>query len=433
MSNPESLSVSKNSFYNLIGTVVYCLCQWVTSALLVVHLSPDSIAISNTGVLQLAISVTNIFYAISTYNMRTYQISDTKNKYSYGDYVGTRVVTAIIATILCFGYITIGRVVNVFVSEQIVIGFFPIYSWNTIACIMFYMLFKLNETFSDVLHGIDQKNYRMDYVGISCVIRGLFSAIVFAFVIVTTGNILLSVMAMAIASLLIVCLYDVKCTKQFGSIKPIINKKTVTTLLVSCLPAVISSASFTSITSIPRQSLEAIQGEEALGFYGTIATPLVVVQVMATSIFNPMLTQLAEYYNDGETKKFVVRLLKNLALLVGISSIAYGAVALLGNFAVEFVFGSEFVPYTYLMYGIIGCTTMYVVSWLCTNTLIIMRRLKVCMVASLISLVVSVSLARSFIGIFGMNGVSFTIMVAYAIHITLCFIVIFKNLKEIKE
>ncbi|MBQ8741514.1 MAG: lipopolysaccharide biosynthesis protein [Clostridia bacterium] len=412
MKNQKVLSTSQNSLYNMIGTMVYCFCQWVTSALLVVHLSPEEISVSNTGLLQLAISVTNIFYAISTYNVRTYQISDTQNQYASGDYIGVRFITAVSAVVLCVGYV-------------LVLG----YSARSVLCIVFYMFYKLNETFSDVLHGINQKNHRMDYVGISYVMRGMASTIVFAFALITTGDVLVSIIAMAVVALLIVVLYDVKSTKQFGSIKPIFNKKTITALLITCLPAVVSSASFTAITSIPRQMLEGMRGEEALGYYGTIATPLVVVQVMATSIFNPMLTELAELYNEGKIRDFVKQIAKNLGLLICIAVIVCLCVMLFGKFTIGLVFGEKFVPYTYLMYGIIGCTTMYVISWLCTNTLIIMRKLKVCMIASLIALGVSALLAKSFINLFEMNGVSYSIIIAYIIHISVCSIIIYKNLK----
>ncbi len=408
----KKLSVSQNALYNSVGTIFYCFCQWITSALLVVHLSPEDIAVANTGLLQLAISVTNIFFAISTYNMRTYQISDVKDKFSYGDYIGARFVTATIAMALCVIYV-------------VILG----YSLRTVLCIVFYMIFKLNETFSDVLHAIDQKNYRMDYVGISFIMRGVLMALAFALALLIFGDVLIAVIAMAVATFAVVIFYDAKKTSRFGSIKPKFNKKTITTLLITCLPSVVSATAFTSITSVPRQTLEAMQGEEALGYYGTIATPVVVIQVMATSIFNPMLTELAELYHKGEVKKFLQRLAKNLALLTGITAVILVCVALLGEFAVGLVFGEKFVPYTYLMYGIVGCTAMYTVSWLCTNTLIIMRRLKVCMIASVFSLAVATTCSKLFINIFGMNGVSFCIIMCYLIHIAVCAVVIYKNLK----
>lgn len=408
----KKLSVSQNAFYNMIGALVFCFCQWIISSLLVVHLSPEEIAVENAGLLQLSISVTNIFFAISCYNMRTYQISDTKNKYSYGDYIGVRMVTVIIALVLCLGYTIAFR-----------------YSAKTILCIMLYMIFKLNETFSDVLHAIDQKNYRMDYVCTSYCLRGISTVVVFAVTILLFDNVLISVLAMGVVSLSEVWFYDVKKARSFGSIKPTFNKSIITKMLITCLPAVISSAAFTAITTVPRQTLETMQGEERLGYYGTIATPLLIVQILATSIFNPMLTELAESYNNGEIKRFTMRLIKNLGVLVLIAAVVCVCVAFLGEFAVGIVFGKKFVPYTYLMYGIVGCTTMYVVSWLCTNTLIIMRRLKVCMIASLIALLISSVLAKPFIERFNMNGVSYSIIVAYFIHISVCVFVIYKNLK----
>ncbi len=321
-------------------------------------------------------------------------------------------MTAVISVVLCVAYV-------------VVWGF----SVKAIVCTTLYMFFKLNETFSDVLHGIDQKNYRMDYVCISLCIRGISSVVAFTAAIFLFDDVLIAVAIMAVVCILEVFIYDVKVTRQFGSIKPVFNKNTITKLLLVCMPAVVSSAAFTAITSIPRQTLVAMRGEEELGYYGTVATPLLVVQILATSIFNPMLTELSEFYSKGDVGSFAKRIIKNLGLLLCISAVVCVGVALLGEFAVRLVFGENLVPYTYLMYGIIGCTTMYVISWLCTNTLIIMRRLKVCMVASLIALAVSSSIAKPLINLFEMNGVSFSIIIAYAIHISVCFAVIYKNLK----
>jgi len=103
---------------------------------------------------------------------------------------------------------------------------------------------------------------------------------------------------------------------------------------------------------------------------------------------------------------------------------------LFGEFAVSLVFGQAFKPYTHLMYGIVGCTTMYVLSWLCTNILIIVRKLNTCMITSLLALGVSCLTAMPLIKTFGMNGVSFAVMIAYAIHIVVCVIIIIKILRK---
>ena len=51
------------------------------------------------------------------------------------------------------------------------------------------------------------------------------------------------------------------------------------------------------------------------------------------------------------------------------------------------------------------------------------------MVASITALCVAALLARPMINKFEMNGVSFSVIIAYAIHITVCATIVFKNLK----
>lgn len=416
MKREKNLSLAENSFYNTVGSIFYCFCQWLVSSVFVVHFSPEATLVSNTGILQLAMSVTNMFFSISMYSMRTYQISDTENRYSDREYIGVRIVTCFFALILCALY-------------AVACG----YELNGIACIVFYMIYKLSESFSDVLHGIDQKNYRMDYVGISFILRGAVTVAVFPVTLYFTGNLFVAITAMAIANFAVVVLYDMPMTSRFGSVKPKFGTKVILSVLITCFPAMVSSATFTAITTIPRQLLESMLGEDALGYYGTMATPVVVIQVLATSIFNPMLNDLTELYVKNDTSAFLKKLAKSFLLLLGIVAVCVAGIALLGEFAVKLIFGEKFVGYTYLMYGMVGCTALYVVSWMGSNILIIARKLKVCMFASLGGLALAVLSARFFINAFSLNGVSYCVITAYALHVVICAFVIAKLLKNRRD
>lgn len=413
MAENKALTVSQNAFYNTVGTIFYCFCQWLVSALLVVHLSPADVSVKNTGMLQLAISVTNIFYAVAIYNMRTYQVSDTNNRFSAGEYVASRIITCVISFILCISY-----------------SFLMNYSLKTLMCIAVYMLFKIHEAFCDVLHGVDQKNHRMDYVGKSYTIRGIIMAISFGVVLWGTKDILIALVVMTISTASFMFFYDIPRSSEFGNIKPSFGKKTTISLLGNCLPAVISLAVFTSVANIPRQILEKFYGEESLGFYATIATPLLIVQVLATGIFNPILTELSLFYNNKEHKAFVKLILKCLAILAIISVAIYILIPLIGELAVGIVFGKIFVPYTFLMYGIMGCTIMYTVCWLFTSIMIIMRKLKSSMIISFVSFIVMLSTATPFIRIFKENGVSYSIIASYVVFSVISAFVILRELKK---
>jgi hypothetical protein len=88
--------MKKNVIWNTAGTLVYCLCQWLIT-ILVVHIDSYGAA----GYLSIAMTTSSSFSAISLFSMRNYQVSDVKGEFSANEYVGSRVLTSIIALITC--------------------------------------------------------------------------------------------------------------------------------------------------------------------------------------------------------------------------------------------------------------------------------------------------------------------------------------------
>ena len=72
----KKLSIQSSIVWNSVGSIFYLGCQWLITVL-VVRLS----GVDEAGVLSLAMSVCNIWYCLSVYGMRNFQISDTENKY----------------------------------------------------------------------------------------------------------------------------------------------------------------------------------------------------------------------------------------------------------------------------------------------------------------------------------------------------------------
>lgn len=91
----EAASIRRNMLFNTIGSLTYQGCLWITTVLVVIL----SDGYSASGILSFAMTVGNMFTAVGTYNMRTYQISDTKNEYSQSNYVGFRIVTLAIGAV----------------------------------------------------------------------------------------------------------------------------------------------------------------------------------------------------------------------------------------------------------------------------------------------------------------------------------------------
>lgn len=407
----KKLSLAQNATYNAVGTIVYCLCQWAVT--MVVFRMSDA---ANAGLLQLAISITNIFYTIACYNIRIFQISDINDEYSPSDYIGLRFITSGIAMTLCIIY-------------SVVFG----YPFETILCVIAYLLLRFNEAFADVLFGIDQKHYRMDYVGISNIIRGVILITVFTAMFKITGNLFAAVLCSAAATLLAVLLIDCRNTKKLSAIKPAFSFAKIKSMLIKCFPMVLSSACFTAVVSIPRQFLENMRGEDILGYYATVATPVVIIQVLATSIFNPLLSTLSDYYAEGEYKKIRNSLFKTLAIIAALTAVALVGARFLGEFALVLLYGEEIREYSYLLYAIIGCSVLYTLCWLFEGVLTVIRRLKTIAVISIAALLASIALSKPFINLFEMNGVSVCVITSYVVFcISAVAVILFAYLRRKK-
>lgn len=137
-------SLRNNIFWNTAGNIIYLICQWLLSVV-VVRISGNY---TDAGTLTLAISVTNIFTTLALFNVRNYQVSDVSEKYTQSDYISHRTLTCAAAVILCAAFTVAGG-----------------YSVGTALSIMAYMLMRTGEAFADVFHGILQKQWRLDVVG----------------------------------------------------------------------------------------------------------------------------------------------------------------------------------------------------------------------------------------------------------------------------
>ena len=404
----KQFSLRQNSLFNSVGTIVFYVCLWALSVV-VMRLGSGA----DVGMLQLAMTVTNVFSSVANYNMRAFQISDVRNEYSAGHYTASRILTGSFALLACLVY-----------------SLFWGYSAYTILCIGLYMLFRLSESAADVLHGVDQKSGRMDHVMVSYVSRGLLMLAGFALLLKFSGRIDLSIAGLALITWLIVLLYDVSVAGRYDRLRPSFDARVLFRLLRVCLPGMLAAVAFTAIVSIPRQYLGKLEGDLLLGYYATVSTPLVFVQVLLNSLMNPAIGDLAESWSAGNLSAFWKLTLKLTALVFLLGALTLGGVALLAQPVMTFVFGASISPYVYLMIPVTGCAVLYAVSCITFNLLVILRKLKALLIVSLAALLFAVLAAPSLIRLSGANGVSFCVMAAYILFILLSLALVCRKAKQ---
>lgn len=393
----NGLSVKKNILYNTIGSFFYLGCQWLTT-ILIVQLGNFEMA----GNLSLAISITNTFTAVANYGMRNYQVSDVNNKYSAGSYVTLRYLTCLAALILCVVFVIANG--HYSLNQQLVIGI--------------YMIFRTSEAVSDVFQGIQQKAYRMDYIGISFVVRGIISVVLFSIGLMITHNLVIAIAAMAIGTYVVIFIYDFRICKGLEKL-PFSIDGTIFKALIECTPLMITLVLTTACVLIPRYYLEKMYGSEVLGYYASVATPAVIVQSLCIVVYTPLTAMIAESYEKKKKNDYRNVVTKSIAAMLAFSAVAIAGSWLLGEWGLKILFGDKILEYVYLFVPAIITTILMAFIYFFNMILTISRRLKGIMIINALSVLCIFLLSPELVRRYNMSGVNYALIIGLTFGIVL--------------
>lgn len=393
----EKVSIEKSIAWNSMGSMVYLITQWLISVL-VVRIS----GVETAGILTLAMSVNNVFYSIAMQGIRNYQVSDIKEKYTSGNYVSSRIIICACSFCICIGYSMTMR-----------------YQAMENMCIIAYCLFKMSEALYDVYAGICQKKWRMDYIGKSWMIRGILTFFGFIITMVITKNLFLGIIVMAVISYLVMFGYDIPKAQKLDSIQiKIVEKKNIV-LMTECFPLLCYQTLASIIPTIPRLVIEKMLGSAALGIYGSVSAPTMIVQMGASYVFNPFITLFAEQYANGDIKGFWKTFRKCILAIFAISVVALCGGKIFGHWGLQLLYGAEVAEYEYLLLPLIGCTILTAVVWFLCALLTVVREIKGLVICNTVVLPISYWSAIMLTKRYGMQGGSCSLMISYMVEIVL--------------
>ncbi len=392
----KELSLKQNLLWNTVGCLIYQGCQWLTTIAVVVFSS----SYENSGILAFAMATGNVYTGLATYNMRTFQVSDVNNQYSSGNYVAFRFVTIGIATVGCCIY-------SLCVSPSL----------NTAIAMLCFLLFKADESFANVLYGVDQKYSRMDFIGISQAIRGVLSIVAFSAMLLLDQNLSISILAMFACCAAVTLLFDIPHSGKLDAIRPTITPAICSTLFRTCAPVVIAILCYGLVATVARQWFGLIQGEEQLGIYAAVATPCVLVQVMANYLYSPFLVPLSRSWVGNDGRAFRQQLKKLCLAMAGCIAVCLALFTLLGPTLLNLAYGSSIGPYAWMITPAMIAASLMAISSFMTDLFIVMRKFACAVSINAIALAACIAAFLPCVSNWGMNGVNIVICVAFVIGI----------------
>lgn len=384
----------KNQLYITIGNFVYLVSQWAFTVV-VVRFSSDFYM---AGLLGLAITVSNIFFIIASYGLRSYQVSDIKKEFSDQCYVLTRLITVPVACVACIVY-------------SVIKG----YNAETIMVIGLYMVYKALEALSDVFHGILQIYNKYLKICISMSIKGILALIVFTVALLLKYTLIQALLCMNIVVLITLITMEYRWSLQCSSPLVLINRTNIQAsirlLRVSILMVVLSIAQ-PLLMSIPRLYFEQHYSTELLGIYSSLSSPTVAITTLVSCALMPYIPVFAEYYKNGNVNGLSKLMFLSLGLTAAFGAIAFFAGGIAGDWILSVLYGSTLRDYVPVFQLIILVSTFSSMNMCMIVLYTSMRKLAVEASILLTGSVICYFITPYLVTNYNMAGITYALMAA---------------------
>lgn len=388
-------SIGKAIFWNTLGSTIYLGCLWLLN-ILVVRVGNYEEA----GVLALAISVANVVQSISLAGVRNFQVSDIEGVYSNKTYILARYITS------CVGF---GACIIFVICNS--------YSYYQVACIIAMCVYRIVDGLTDVYHGILQKNWRLDIVGKSLILRGIGVVVSFTIILQITKSLFYAILGMTVLSFAIYFSLEKRQSAKVDQLSGIFRWQEVKGLLVKTIPLVVYTTLLNGISVVTRYFVELYEGKEVLGYYSSIASPALIVQVAATYVFTPLIGKFAEYDQQEDERSFVRLMIRCVVLLLLLFAIAVPVCVFLGDWGLTLLFGESILPYAYLLVPIVLSTGLTAMVLFQSMLLVVLRDMTAVTIGNALGFLSNTILAPIFLRREGIQGANTALILSLTIDV----------------
>lgn len=315
--------------------------------------------VGDSGLFSFAMSLSVVFWAISLWGGRTYQVSDVKKEFSSGDYIVVRFISSLIVAVFSISFCILSG-----------------YDLIKTELIMVLVSFKILESIADSMYGVLQIHNKLYIVGISLTMKSVFGFIIFAIVDILTKNIVHGALSIFIVNIAVVIFYDIPWMKHVESVG-LTKKNIMQAEKIMKKTAEVFVIVFLTMFSlnIPRYFLDKYHYDQ-IGYFGIMAMPITLLTLFISFVLQPNVVNLSELLKEKKVKEFtkIVSKIDFITFTLGILFVVSSY--LIGVWVLNTVFGIDINNFRIdLTIMVIGAVANAFVS-IYVNLLIILRRFK---------------------------------------------------------
>ena len=399
----------KDYIWNSIGSFL----QSAISPILLIVITRLN-GVGDSGLFSFAMSLSVVFWAISLWGGRTYQVSDVKKEFSSGDYIVVRFISSLIVAVFSISFCILSG-----------------YDLIKTELIMVLVSFKILESIADSMYGVLQIHNKLYIVGISLTIKSVFGFIIFAIVDILTKNIVYGALSIFLVNMVVVIFYDIPWMKRVESVG-LTKKNIMQAGKIMKKTAEVFVVVFLTMFSlnIPRYFLDKYHYDQ-IGYFGIMAMPVTLLTLFISFVLQPNVVNLSELLKKKRIKEFtkIVSKIDFITFTLGILFVVSSY--LIGVWVLNTVFGIDINNFRIdLTIMVIGAVANAFVS-IYVNLLIILRRFKGQFYTLLVTNILAVILSIYLIDRLAMLGSVLVFMIISFLQAAILLFIYKRSLKNV--
>lgn len=323
MEKAVSANYGKNVLWNMIFSVLNA-GQSMLLLMMVNRLAGEEVA----GLFSFAFSVAVLMMNIGSYGIRNYQVSDVEEQHSFGEYCGFRFVTCGIMLLVSLGYVWI----KAFDRRKTIL-------------ILLLCGMRIIECFEDVFHGRYQQKQRLDIACRQGTIRILLSLVTFCGALMLTHEIVTAVVGYLAANLVCFVSMTVFTIPRFGGFHATFQGKGMTSLWIEGFPLFCGYFFSTYLGNAAKYAIDDFGTYQMQAYFNMIFMPVLVINLVSTMIFRPIIVDMATLWNQGEYQAFQKLVYKQLGYIGILALVMLPAAIVIGLPILSFFYGTALGDY----------------------------------------------------------------------------------------
>lgn len=402
LGNKQS-NMAKNFGWNMIGSLLFA-----ASTIILTIVTTRIVGESLGGDFAIALSTAQLMASIGYYEVRTIQVTDINNQFTFSDYFFHRILTNLLMMACAVIFILIKG-----------------YGLEKGCLVIIICILKLLDTFADVYEGLFQKNERLDLSGKSLAIRTIASTFVFCAVLLFTKNMYIAAAMSIIIAIVCICIFNLWLKDHFISESVQFHKQRIWRLFIECFPLFAGTFMFSYVSNASRYAIDALLSANYVAYFTAIFLPVSTINLVSGFIFKPLLTTFANKWQSETTREFMVLMARFVLMIVGITLCAIVGGYFIGLPILSLLYGIDLEAYRWDLVILLlggGFSAFSTIEYYC---LAVMRAQKSIFSGYLFAFILSLIIPNILVSYAGVQGAAIgylILMIAIVMFFFICII-----------